>query len=203
MMSGIQTPQQRNSRLWQLLGFAKSFEFNSIHSAQDTTIKLAELVRYADQHNDLRRMTDFIKRDDKHYDMIVLIKHDMGKRAYYTSTIVTGTITNYPDGKTQIIGTARFGLMYLSIVLAIAAFCILMLIGTLVEPIVAILWAALLLFMMSHIRQMFRDRHQIIHAMMEKAQQPLLSQEERDASAGDWQPISRYSEGNFYNTQAK
>lgn len=202
-MGGIQNPKQRDTRLWRILTFARVFEFSSIHSAQDATIKLAELVRYANQQSDLRRMTDFIKRDDKHYELNVLVKHDMGKRAYYTSTIVTGMIENRPDGETKIYGIARFGSTYLMIVLAISLFCILMLIGTVSEPIVASLWALLLLFMMSHIRQMFRDRNQIIQAMTEKAQQPLLTQAERDASAGEWQPISRYSEGNFYNTQAR
>lgn len=202
-MGGIQKPNKRDSGIWRVLLFAKPFAFNSIHSAQDTTVKLAELVRYSDERSDLRRMTDFVKRGDKQVEMILLIKHDMGKRAYYTSTIVTGIIENRPDGNTRIQGTARFGATYLMIVLLIATFCILMILGTLAEPIVAALWGLLLLFMLSHIRQMFRDRNQIIHAMVEKSQQPLLTQAEREASVGDWQPISQYAEGNFYNTQAR
>jgi len=182
---------------------SRSFAFESIHNAKDTTIKLAELVRYADQHSDLRRMTDFVRCSDKYYDMSVLIKHDMGKRAYYTSTIIDGTVENRPDGTTVVQGTARIGKVYLSIVLAIGIFAIIMMIGTLSEPIVAGLWAVLLLFMLSHIRQMVTDRQRIIRDMMAKCQEPLLTQDERDALVGDWQPISRYSEGNFYNTQAQ
>lgn len=202
-MSHPNIPKQRTQGIWRWLLFAKSFQFKSIHTAQETTIKLAELVRYADQHNDLRRMTDFIKRDDKRYDMIVLVKHDMGKRAYYTSTIVTGTIENRADGETVIMGTARVGSMYLAIVLGISFFCIVMIFGTLAEPIVAMLWGMLLLFMMSHIRQMLVDRNRIIQAMRQKSQERLLTQSEREASVGDWQPISRYAEGNFYNSQAQ
>lgn len=202
-MGGIQNPNKRDTGIWRWLFFAKPFAFNSIHSAQDTTVKLAELVRYSDEKSDLRRMTDFVKRGDKYYDLILLIKHDMGKRAYYTSTIVTGTIEDRSDGETWVQGTARVGSVYLLIVLAISLFCILMILGTLAEPIVAALWGLLLLFMMSHFRQMFRDRNQIIRAMEEKSQQPLLTQEQRDASVGEWQPISQYAEGNFYNTQAQ
>jgi len=202
-MGGIRNPNKQDTGIWRWLLFAKPFAFNSIHSATDTTVKLAELVRYSDEKNDLRRMTDFVKRGDKHYDMIVLIKHDMGKRAYYTSTIVTGIIENRPDGQTRVQGTARVGSVYLLIVLSISLFCILMILGTWAEPIVATLWGLLLLFMMSHIRQMFRDRNQIIQAMEEKSQQPLLTPAERDASVGEWQPISQYAEGNFYNTQAQ
>jgi|GEM_PF-1868898 len=202
-MSGIATPRKRDNLIWRWVLFAKSFQLNSIHSAQETPIKLAELVRYADEYSDLRRMTDFVRRDDKHYDMSILIKHDMGKRAYYTSTIVTGIIENRPDGETLVTGTARFGSTYLATVLGISLFCIVMLIGTLAEPIVAALWGILLLFMASHLRQMFLDRNQIIRAMQDKCQQPLLTQAERDATVGEWQSISRYSEGNFYNTQAQ
>lgn len=186
-----------------MLLLSRSFEFESIHSAKDTTIKLAELVRYADQHSDLRRMTDFVPRSDKAYDMTVLIKHDMGKRAYYTSTIVNGVIENLPDGTTLVRGNARIGRKYLMIVLGISLFTIIMMIGTMAEPVVAVLWGLLLLFMFSHMRQMVVDRADIINAMQSKCQQALLTQEEREASAGEWQPISRYSEGNFYNTQAQ
>ena len=202
-MGGIQNPNKRDAGIWRWLLFAKPFAFTSIHSAQATTVKLAELVRYSDEKNDLRRMTDFIKRDDKCYDLILIVKHDLGKRAYYTSTIVTGTIENRPNGETQVQGTARVGSVYLLIVLAIALFCMLMILGTLAEPIVAALWGVLLLFMLSHIWQMFRDRNGIIQAMVEKSQQPLLTQAEREASVGEWQPISQYAEGNFYNTQAQ
>ncbi len=202
-MEGLDTTRTHTSMLWRCLLFAKSFQLNSIHSAQETTIKLAELVRYADDYNDLRRMTDFVRRDDKHYDMTILIKHDMGKRAYYTSTIVTGIIKNQPNGDTLISGSARFGSTYLVTVLGISLFCIIMLIGTLAEPIVAVLWGILLLFMMSHVRQMFLDRNRIIRAIGVKCQQPLLTQAEREASVGDRPSISRYAEGNFYNTQAQ
>jgi hypothetical protein len=202
-MSGIKTPGRHDFILWRWVLFAKSFQFNSVHSAQETTIKLAELVCYSDQYSDLRRMTDFVRRDDKTFDMSVLVKHDMGKRAYYTSTIVTGTIENCPDGETIIRGSARFGAVYLATVLGISLFCIGMVVGTLAEPIVAGLWGLLLLFMGLHIRQMFLDRNQIIHAINEKCQQPLLSQAERETSIGEWQSISRYAEGNFYNTQAQ
>lgn len=202
-MSGIDALRKRNTLIWRWLLFAKSFQFSSIHNAQETTIKLAELVRYADKHSDLRRMTDFVRRDDKQYDMTIFIKHDMGKRAYYTSTIVMGTIANLSNGETLITGTARFGATYLATVLGISLFCIGMLIGTLAEPIVAMLWGLLLVFMASHIRQMVVDRNQIIRAMHDKCQQPLLTQAEREASVGEWQSISRYAEGNFYNTQAQ
>ena len=202
-MSGIEIPRKRDNLIWRWLLFAKPFQFKSIHSAQETPIKLAELVRYADQVSDLRRMTDFVQRDDKHYDMNILIKHDMGKRAYYTSTIVIGRIENLPDGDTLITGSARFGSTYLATVLGISVFCVMMLLGTLTEPIVALLWGILLLFMASHIHQMFLDRNQIIRAMHDKCQQALLTQSEREASVGDWQSISRYAEGNFYNTQAR
>ena len=202
-MSGIKTPNSHNFILWRWVLFAKSFQFNSIHSAQETTIKLAELVCYANQHSDLRRMTDFVRRDDKTYDMRVLVKHDMGKRAYYTSTIVTGTIENCLDGETLITGVARFGVVYLATILGIALFCIGMMVGTLAEPIVAALWGMLLLSTASHMRQIILDRNHIIRAINEKCQQPLLSQTEREASVGEWQSISPYAEGNFYNTQAQ
>jgi len=182
---------------------SRSFAFESIHNAKDTTIKLAELVRYADQHSDLRRMTDFVHRSDKYYDMTVLVKHDMGKRAYYTSTIIDGIVENRPDGTTVVQGTARIGKVYLSVVLGVSLFTTVMIVGTMAEPVVAGLWALLLVFMFSHIRQMFTDRQHIIQNMTAKCQEPLLTQEERDASAGEWQPISRYAEGNFYNTQAQ
>lgn len=182
---------------------SRSFAFESIHSAKDTTIKLAELVRYADQHSDLRRMTDFVHRSDKYYDMSVVVKHDMGKRAYYTSTIIDGTVENRPDGTTLVQGTARIGKVYLSVVLGVGLFAILMMIGTMIEPVVAVLWGLLVLFMLSHIRQMFTDRRNVIQAMTSKCQEPLLTQQEREDLIGDWQPISRYAEGNFYNTQAR
>ncbi len=182
---------------------SRSFEFESIHSAKDTTIKLAELVRYADKHSDLRRLTDFVALNDKAYDMSILVKHDMGKRAYYTSTIVGGTIENRSNGTTIVQGQARVGRKYLLIVLGIALFTAMMMIGTIAEPVVASLWALLLLFMFSHIRQMLLDRAQIIAIMQEKCQQPMLTQKEREDAVGDWQAISRYSEGNFYNTQAQ
>lgn len=196
-------PNKRDNLLWRKLLFARDFHFYSVHTAYDTTIKLAELVRYADQQSDLRRMTDFIRKDDKHFDMIVLIKHDLGKRAYYTSTIVIGMIESRPDGETAVYGTARFGSTYLGIVIGVALFCIVFMIGTIAEPVVAVIWGALLLFMLSHIRQMFLDRNAIIAAMEEKVLQPLQTQAEREADVGDWQPISRYSEANFYNTQAR
>ncbi len=182
---------------------SRSFAFESIHNAKDTTIKLAELVRYADQHSDLRRMTDFVHRSDKYYDMTVLIKHDMGKRSYYTSTIINGTVENRPDGTTLVQGVARIGRLYLSVVLGVGAFATLMMVGTMAEPIVAGLWALLLLFMLSHIRQMLTDRQQIIRDMQEKCQEAMLTEEERADLIGEWQPISRYAEGNFYNTQAQ
>jgi hypothetical protein len=191
-----------DNAIWRLMLFSKTFQFNSIHSAQDTPIKLAELVRYSDSHSDLRRMTDFVRRDDKHYDILIFVKHDMGKRSYYTSTIVTGTIENHSDGETVVTGTARFGSTYLATVLGISVFCLGMMLGTVAEPIVAMLWMILLLFMLSHIRQMFVDRNQIIRLMRDKCQQPLLTQAEREATVGEWQSISRYAEGNFYNTQS-
>lgn len=197
------TPNQRDNVFWRKILFAKPFTFTSIHNAYDTTIKLAELVCYASDKSDLRRLTDFVRRSDKHYDMTILVKHDMGKRAYYTSTIVTGRIEIRPDGETVLRGVARFGSSYLLIVILLVIFCGFFMLGSLMEPVVAALWGLMLIFIVSHLRQMFTDRNAIIQEMQTKVQKALLTEKEREESIGEWQSISPYAEGNFYNTQAR
>ena len=157
------------SRLRHLVLFARPFELTTELSPRECTNRLSELVSYSSSKQSLRRITDFPPLSDGVYAIDIRVKHDTGRNAYYTSTMVEGVI--FCEQQTVVQGAAYFGGRYFMTITGLVIFVLVMMSITAGEATILILWMLALAFLFMHYVQMVRDRNYIIRLMQEKIEE--------------------------------